>query len=299
MSRTKEIREAVQDFLTKFDIWADPRNGRPAHPDHEFWTAYQDLIDKTNRGDHPKDCRRIVAAVLRLNSEGDAYDNQDQLALAETFLRSVDELRSALSYAGVRRTRPPSVTELMALDRMSKHQVCVIWGLFRPDGSADEESVNQELAEPGSIIGADYWPPYIQKQIDDEEGDRLYRKAIDDRGGNYSSTEYELEDSHFGVGELDDDSMERTIVSSFEGMSYTEMIDQAKSMGVNPYKVLGGSGRPSREQVALLIHETEEKQDLQSAAESAGSEPPVAEGDESEDDDETEPAPGEESVTWT
>jgi hypothetical protein len=268
MSRTEEIKQAVSDFLGVYDRWGDPRNNRPEHPDHEFWSGYQDLVNSVMGGDHPKKCRRIIAAVIRLNSEGDEYDNTDELTLSETFKRTVDELRSALRYAGIQRHRPPSVTELMKLPNMTKLNVCTIWGLFRPDGTPDIDAVDRELANPGSSIAEDYWPSYLKKHVNDDEGERLYRDAIKERGPLYAAT-VELEDAHFGVpgeteqGEETDGGTDRDgddsekILAAFEGMTYKEMVEMAKDMGVNPHEKT--PGRPSKKAIALLIHEAQER----------------------------------------
>lgn len=170
MSRSEELFAAVDRFNAVHDAWAEDMNS--PHPTLAYWHSFDQLLAAFN-GDMPANCRPLATAVFRLAAErakfdasGDEHPHQNFFGAREELVKVFEQVKSPAE-----RRHRETIKELDR-QKVPHEQIARIWGLRRPDGTGKAYLVQQELNEPGSVIGPNYVHPDDAQDMQDMQSAR-------------------------------------------------------------------------------------------------------------------------------
>lgn len=163
MDRSAQLFSAVDKFNSAHEQWADDANSK--HPTLAYWRAFDEMLEAFQGGDMPANCRHLATAVYKLAQEKAAFDISGIEHPANSFWAARE-----LLYEAAKSIKSPNerkhLETIQELDRQKvpHEQIARIWGLTRSDGTGLAYLVQEELNNPGSVIGADYVHPNDKKQ---------------------------------------------------------------------------------------------------------------------------------------
>jgi len=162
-AREAEIRQAIDTFLADHHHWQDDKNGRPGHPDAQWWTAYEVLVNTIENGSIPERVQKegLYRAISDLTDQVMIFDAADIGDMPGpdlwAALENLERKTTAFSLPQVKRRE--TVREL-ADAKVPTEQIARMYCLFLPGGTkGDAGLIARELREPGSVIGPDWVHP--------------------------------------------------------------------------------------------------------------------------------------------
>jgi len=158
-TRSEQLFAIVDRFNQIHRDWAEFDTNNP-EPTELYWRALQAVLDTFEGGDLPADCRPMAAAVYKLAQERARYDASGMTTVPQSLFAAREELERVARAARSPLERPHRETiQELAKQNVPHEQIARIWGLRRPDGTGRADLVQQELNQPGSVIGPNYVHP--------------------------------------------------------------------------------------------------------------------------------------------
>lgn len=158
MTRSEELFGLASQYCETHNDWADDDNS--PHPTISYWRAFDSMVDAFSGGDIPANCRRLATAVFTLAQEYESHSMTGNAMPGERFWAARQHLEDTLISLGSpqQQVYRESVEELHS-QKVPAEQIAKIWGLVNSDGTGQAWKIQQELKNPGSVIGEDYVHP--------------------------------------------------------------------------------------------------------------------------------------------
>lgn len=163
MSRSEQLHNSVAAFLQAHRDWVavDTDITRPDIPPASWWEACEAMFDLWQVGEVPEDCRLLAEEVEKFEVAVHEWDLLERPDLSEDLKRARESLEAAFERGNIPEDDRP-VLEPMALlakQDVSYEQIARMYGLVDSSGKGKAHLVAKELANPGSVIKADWVHP--------------------------------------------------------------------------------------------------------------------------------------------
>lgn len=199
--RVSQILQSVDELLRRLNNWIGDPHASPVLPD-EVGVAIRQAELVCAEGDIPQKCKELVTMTMpRVAAEFTAYEKkefgkyQPDGQPGPMFWAAVKELQKSRMGA-----EPPVLSKRESVAALRRQKVSdmqiasSIYG-FRgegpfmlPDGTPDLDLLDKEEKEPGSVVKADWVPPWEQDAYDRRKKELANKLSVYDRlqnGGGY------------------------------------------------------------------------------------------------------------------
>jgi len=181
MDRSAVLFGAVSGFNDIHNDWANARENSARYPTLAYWRSFNDMVNLFQSGNLPADCRQLSVAVFNLAKQSVEFDISDSPEPPSAFWHArehLEDIHIKLGQPG----EPVYRESIKELDKqvVPHEQIARMWGLRNADGTGRPHLVQQELDNPGSVIGPDYiHPDDVEAGKDAEEARRTYQSMRD------------------------------------------------------------------------------------------------------------------------
>jgi hypothetical protein len=156
--RTERLHAAVKEFAAVHDKWSDAQT-RP-NPDESYADAIEGMFQVFDQGEIPADCRQLAAKVATLQMRWEEYVDQreagERVYPANEFWEAREKLIQAFSNPVQRPVfKPLESIALLRHQQVPDRLIAKIYGLIGENGEPQSHLVQQEIDQPGSVIGPD------------------------------------------------------------------------------------------------------------------------------------------------
>ena len=164
MTTVEEIRQLAQAMQEAYDEWEEQLDeDEPQPPDAGLWTPIEAFLAGFDREVFPA----AAEAVKKLNDRYEHFNVTGEAFPDDLFWGAFKDALAECNRTAPKIAFPPSIKELKE-QKVSDAQIAVIWMLKKPDGHPDHAAVQQETAEPGSVITEAYKEAWLAKRLADE-----------------------------------------------------------------------------------------------------------------------------------
>lgn len=177
--RSRNLLSVLTHFLSVHQGWVDSEE---EYVTATYEAAAEGLVDFWGDGDIPGPLRGLERAVAEFGRQWNEYKRraeiQSTFAPPREFFQAVAALSAAQAAAA-----PPVLKQLEPVKELHEQkctaeQIAVIYEWFLPDGSADQQKVREELAQPGRHT-TDYVPPsQLARIARQRERQKLLERAL-------------------------------------------------------------------------------------------------------------------------
>lgn len=155
--------------------WADDREIRFITEPLE--QAFDELVEVAAHGDVPASRRDLVRRIEEFGEQWESYKSEvggsgDGAPLpGNTFWRAFDAVCATGKRAVAPAAKPLEPIQQLLEDKVSRNQICLMYGFMLPDKSPDKQTLTEEIAEPGKHTGpgTGWMPPHQRRQVEAEE----------------------------------------------------------------------------------------------------------------------------------
>jgi hypothetical protein len=154
LTRRDQLFSAVDEMTRVHNDWVDDVNRKI--PDVIYWDTVDALFNAFAVGDMPDECRPLERAVKAFRQQEAIFSNRDDITEGypgdefwEARQGTQDAREKTESDCEVRPLE--SIKDLMALEGMTKEQVCKMYGFVNRKGRTMPHLVDKEMKEPGSV----------------------------------------------------------------------------------------------------------------------------------------------------
>lgn len=238
-TRITEILTAVDGCVRRIEGWMTAKPRKPEIP-AEVQAGITELDFIVSTGDLPESCREVATAVARLAEDLRRYTKREYGAIqgdgspSPAFYASAKSLVAARqgAEAPIRERREP--VAILIKQGVSYEQIA--WHIYghrsegpfvQPNGAPDVALIEQEAATPGSVIPADWLPPWEQDRAGKQKSEMAQRLKAFDTAINGRRIE-----DPASVEELLRDGAFVQQIERVKGVSRAEVLDVASRCGL-------------------------------------------------------------------
>ncbi|MFO1045349.1 MAG: hypothetical protein U0941_26520 [Planctomycetaceae bacterium] len=242
-NRGKEILRTVDEMLRRIQRWLNDPYGGPIMPEN-VGLSIQAALQVCDAGNIPASCRDLATvAVPRLAEECRAYAQREHGkvrpesgAPGPSFwasVKTVAKARAAAETPVIEKLEPVAVLLQQGVthDQIARH----IYGrrgvgpFLQVNGATNIALMEQEATQPGSVIAADWVPPWHRELLDRRQQDlELQLSAYDQQ---------ELARHYDDPATVEEMLRDGAFVQQIErakGTSRDEILEVARTIGVSP-----------------------------------------------------------------